>query len=586
MFIVLDNAESILDPHQTDAEEIYSVVEELSSFDNICLCITSRISTIPPDCETFDIPTLSMEAARDTFYRIYKTGKRSDLINDILERLDFHPLSITLLSTVAHHSRWDTGRLSKEWEERRTGVLQTHHNKSLAATIELSLTSPMFQELGPDARELLGVIAFFPQGVDENNLEWLFPTISGATNIFDNFCILSLTYRSDGFVTILAPLRDHLCPKDPKFSALLCATRDCYLRRLSVHVDPDCPGYKEARWVASEDVNIEHLLDVFTSIDTGSGDVWNACANFMDHLYWHKPRLVVLGPKIEGLPDDHPSKPRCLLLLSHLFSSIRNCVESKRLLVRALKLWRGQGNDLQVARTLKDLAYANLWLDLNVEGIPEAREASEIFERLNHTVGHVSSLRCLARLLAEGDQADAAEEAILRAAKLSSDKLSQSDLCEHHHILGHISLSRGEMGAAIIHHERALGIATSLNSQEKQSSILRCLVHLLLKEGRIDDAQVHLEFLKSDAANDMVSLGLAALVQAWVWRRQGRFEEAEEELSRVFGVYEKMGVSPVFMERCKVFCRHIDEKMKSQVTSGESGGGGGESLGTALFLAS
>jgi len=375
MLIVFDNVESILNPQVTDAEEIYAVLEELSQFNNIRLCITSqsnntRLRTAPaalPGCKRLDVPTLSMDAAQDTFCRIYGSGGLHPRVGSILEQLDFHPLSITLLAAVACQNKWDTNQLAREWERRRTSVLQTQHSKNLAATIELSLTSPAFQELGPNARALLGVIAFFPLGVDENNLAWLFPTIWDRTNIFDQFCTLSLTYRSNGFFTMLAPLRNHLSPKDPNSSPLLCTTKDRYFARLSVDLDPRRPGFEEARWITSEDVNVEHLLDAFISTDVYSGGVWDACCHFMGHLRWHKPRPTILGPKIEGLPDDHPSKSRCLFELSRLFHSVGHLVESKRLLSSALELYGERGDDLQVARVLgclpheRDFTVDNHW---------------------------------------------------------------------------------------------------------------------------------------------------------------------------------------------------------------------------------
>ena len=309
MLVVLDNAESILDPQGVDGPGIYHAVEELSQFTNIWLIITSRITTIPPNCETLEIPTLSMEAGFDTFYRIYKRGGRSDSVNEVLKQLDFHPLSVTLLATAAHQNGWDNSRLTREWEQRRTGALRTKHNESLAATVELSLASPMFQKLGPNARELLAIVAFFPQGVDENNLHWLFPTISDRSTIFDEFYSLSLTFRSNGFITMLVPLRDYLSPEDPLSSPLLCAAKEHYFTRLSAEIDPTAPGFRETRWIASEDANVEHLLNVLMSIDQNSDEVCRACANFLRLLSWHKRRQTVLGPRIEGLPDDHPSKP-------------------------------------------------------------------------------------------------------------------------------------------------------------------------------------------------------------------------------------------------------------------------------------
>ena len=580
MFIVLDNAESILDPQGTDAREIYDVVEELSQFSNICVCITSRITTIPPDFVTFDIPTLSPEAARDTFYRIYKNGERSNIINNILERLDFHSLSVTLLATIAHHNKWDADRLSNEWETRRTGALHTYHNKSLAATIELSLTSPTFQELGPDARELLGVIAFFPQGVDENNLEWLFPTVSDGTSILDRFCVLSLAYRINGFVIMLAPLRDHLCPKDPRSSPLLCAARDRYFGRLSVGIYPGKPGYREAQWIKAEDVNIEHLLDVFTSVDADSNGVWDVCSYFMEHLRYHKPRLVLLGPKIEALPDDHPSKPRCMFELSWLFYSVGNNTDRKRLLTHALNLWRMWGDDFGIVQTLQILSDANRLLGLKSEGIQQANEALEICERLDYTLGRALSLCYLAWLLYEDQQLDAAEEAALRSVDLRGE-IDPSLVCRCHRLIGEVSSSKGEIEKAVDHFEVALEIASSFGSHVQQFWVHYSLAELFSSQGRYDDSHAHVERAKSHAVNDSYLMGCAMELQAGFWYDQGRLGEAKLEALRAADAFEKVGAT-TNLKTCRELLCDI-EKEAGQLSSSDESDFSGEFLYTVLL---
>ena len=565
MFIILDNAESILDPKEPGAREIYSVVNELCQNKRLCLCITSRITTVPPRCERPEIPTLSMEAACDIFYDTYRNFRRSNIINDLLERLDFHALSIKLLATTASHNGWDHDRLAEEWDAQRAQVLQTDYNESLAATIELSLTSPTFLSLGPNARDLLGVVAFFPRGVNEKSLDWLFPTFTDRKSIFDKFCVLSLTYRSSGFVTMLAPIRDYLSPQDPLSSPLLCTTRDRYFTRLSVDVSPIRPGFEEARWIVLEDVNVEHLLNVFTSIDQPRGDIWDVCHHFMEHLVWHKPRQTILGPKIEALADDHPSKSKCIFRLSWLFRLMGNRVERKRLLTISLELERLRGDEARVAETLQDLSDVNRLLHLHEEGIRQANEALEILERIGDTGGQAACLGDLSWAFFSNDQLDAAEDAAFRAINLLSDREGhERTTCALHRILGNIHRSKGKTKNAIHHFKTALGIASPFSWHDELFWNYYVLAELFRDEQDFNDANINLERAKfhAHAVENAYWLGRAMELQADTWHREDRLEDAKLEVLHALKVYEKVGAAKD-VEDCRNLLQKIEKHQPS-----------------------
>ena len=116
------------------------------------------------------------------------------------------------------HDEWGSDR---EWDERHT------LNKSLAATTashELSLSSLMFQDFCHC--DLLRAIALFPQGVNEEGTARPFPTVANKNTA--KFRILSLTYRNDGFITMLTTVLDYLSLPDP----FLSSARGCRFSQL------------------------------------------------------------------------------------------------------------------------------------------------------------------------------------------------------------------------------------------------------------------------------------------------------------------------------------------------------------------
>jgi tetratricopeptide (TPR) repeat protein len=365
---------------------------------------------------------------------------------------------------------------------------------------------------------------------------------------------------------MLAPIRDYLGPRDPRSSPLLCATRDQYFSRLSVDLGPGKPGFGEARWVVLEDVNVEHLLDVFTSIDREGDKIWDACYHFIEHLRWHKPRPTMLRSKIEALPDVHRCKPKCLSELSWLFGQVGNFSEQKRLLVCTLRLGRRLGGSFMVAYTLQQLSRVNRNLKLYEEGIQQVKEALEHFKRIGNTHWQLQCSDNLAWLFLDTNQLDAAEDVASSAIDLALEKGQELLLCRLHRVIGNVYRSKGEKAKAIHHLETAIGIASPFNWHDDLFWIHFGLALLFRDEGEFDDANVHTERLKFHAVNDTYKLGRGMEMQAGVWYRQLRLEEAKSEVSHALEILENLGAARN-VEFCRDLLQRIERAMKDRSTS-------------------
>jgi len=242
-------------------------------------------------------------------------------------------------------------------------------------------------------------------------------------------------------------------------------------------------------------------------------------------------------------------------------------VERKRLLAHTLKLRREWGDDSGVAKVLMDLSDTNRLMGLHEEGIRLAREALGIFERLGDTVGQAQCLQYLAWLLYDDEQLDAAGETASRAIDLIPEKGYQTLVCDCHRLFGHIYRSKGEREKAIYHYEVALEIASSSNSHGRPFWSHYALAELFLDEDTFDDAHAHVEQAKSHAVNDPYKLGRAMELQAEVWYKQGRLEEARSEALRAVDFYQKFGASRD-VEDCRGLLQRIEEETNNPVVSG------------------
>ncbi|KAG2109053.1 uncharacterized protein F5147DRAFT_760854 [Suillus discolor] len=361
--VVLDNAETFEEASALSAlEKIPPAIAKIADIRGVILILMSRSRRNATDVlwRMMDIPPLDLSSAERLFFQTYPRARCSDSeeeIKDLLRELDFHPLSINLLAHTAWQNDWSPAILLKRWNNRPSAVLNPGKGKlqSLSDTMQLSLDSPSIQGLGEDGRRTLAIIAFLPQGLNDNLASNLLPSLQQVDTICDVLRMQSLVYRQDNFIKVLAPIRHYVQDSLP----LPDSTRLQEIRTFYYRTVQQCSKEQDghANIIISDHFNIERV--VAFDLACIPEETYRACSEFLECLMWHLPRPTTLTPAIFNVIENsftYELKAYCLWDLGYLYNTLSQLTDAMKIFKAAGALFLATGNHKMVAECVTSCA--------------------------------------------------------------------------------------------------------------------------------------------------------------------------------------------------------------------------------------
>ena len=323
--LVVDNAESFLDAGDHDAGMISNSLDEIGAWPTTGMVLTSRNPKIIPlnlPWDRITVTALDVDAAHAAFSFVYPTERANEIISTILFQLEYHPLSINILANVAVMNEWTPQELLRAWEDRRSRVLEivNDKNRSLRVSIELSIVS--FKDNQSVALKVLRAIAYLPQGIRQDDLPRMFPSVTSLMSVMASIRRSSLVYRLGDRLTMLAPIRLYMTDEynsNLTFDdRLVRAIRRLYYGQLD-RTPQTC--------VQQEHANLDRLLflDIQSShlgphIDARA-QLLQTAKRFLHSLCRYNPQPTSLGQLIATVVLNNPSSQD-----ESLISTIAHCL--------------------------------------------------------------------------------------------------------------------------------------------------------------------------------------------------------------------------------------------------------------------
>lgn len=213
--IVLDNFDSPWESTASSKKEVESLLASLCALDSLAVVITMRGSERPAGVQWSrpflpQLGPLDAPSARKAFLALSDCLEDDPCIDPLLTAIDCVPLAVTLMANLAETDGPET--LLLRWKEEHSSLLHRTPDRrsSLDISIGISLNSPRMKAV-PEALILLSLISMLPDGIDNTQLDAIFPSIGKTRRALSALWQTSLAYN-DGHnrTRVLSPIRSHM----------------------------------------------------------------------------------------------------------------------------------------------------------------------------------------------------------------------------------------------------------------------------------------------------------------------------------------------------------------------------------------
>ncbi|KAF5349854.1 hypothetical protein D9758_014046 [Tetrapyrgos nigripes] len=589
LLFILDNFETPWN-YKDARTDVKHFIEKIADFSSVTLIVTMRRMEGPGDIAwqilgESQIPTLSMEAAREAFYQVsrkIKTEDNSGKIDHLNEQLDCVPLAIRLIAHLA--KKISLENLLRRWNELKTKILsesgaQPGKLTNVEFSIELSV-----RLLDPAAKDLLGALSYLPNGVPNWNqtLSKMLPDVPEPEIKVFQLLDCSLVLEKSEALMMLAPVREYMLGRY-SISDFFCNQIEIFYVGITEMISSNLnPG----------EILELHTLNLFKTFSQyqGQGGQEKAalCLQTLGDKYYRVDQysnaakfLTEARVKFQNINNEYGAA-NCLRLMGNIHRIQSQYNEAIAILAEAKSRFEQIHSEMRIADCLWSLGDVYRMQHKYNEATAALSEARVLFQSIGNQIGTANCLQSQGNIYMMQSKYNEAMETLLEARVLYQSMGSQGGTADCLQSQGNIyrmqgkyseateTLSEakvlcqsigGQVGTAYclwnlgdIYRQQskynearetlseAMIVYQSIGDQRGTAECLQVLGDTLEKQNHLDEALslIHEAYAIYSTINDVHEMGRCLDKSGIIYREMGQYELAKQAFMDALGSYSQL----------------------------------------------
>ncbi|KAF5333969.1 hypothetical protein D9758_017276 [Tetrapyrgos nigripes] len=510
LIFILDNFETPWN-YKDARTDVKHFIEKIADFSCVTLIVTMRGMEGPGEIAwqilgESQIPTLSMEAAREAFYQVsrkIKTEDNSGKIDHLNEQLDCVPLAIRLIAQLA--KKISLENLLRRWNELKTKILsesgaQPGKLTNVEFSIELSV-----RLLDPAAKDLLGALSYLPNGVPNWNqtLSEMLPDVPEPEIKVLQLLDCSLVLEKSEALMMLAPVREYIAARYSISDFFRNQIEIFYVGITEMISSNSKPG---------EDLEL-HTLNFFKTFSQYQGQG---------------------GQEKAAL---------CLQTLGDKYYYVNQYSNAAKFLTEARVKFQNMNNEYEAANCLRQMGNVHRMQSRYNEAIAILAEAKSRFEQIRSEQGIAGCLYSLGEIYRGQSKYNEATAALSEARVLFQSIGNQGGAANCLKSQGDIYYMQSKYSEVTETLLEARVLYQSVGSQLGTAECLQSQGNIYRMQGKYSEARETLSEAKVlyQSIGNQGGTAYCLLNLGDIYRQQSKYNEARETLSEARAVYQSIG---------------------------------------------